>query len=129
MILVDTSIWIDFLRKKSKLVLSEDLIKQVATCPPVIQEVFQGLRDTKESSSFKEFFLAIPRFSDPTLLEDFLEASEIYSLARRKGITLRSSTDCLIASIAIRHRLPVWHKDRDFTSIARFTGLKIGNNK
>jgi predicted nucleic acid-binding protein len=126
-ILVDTSIWIDFLKNKSRILISEDMIKQVATCPPVIQEVFQGLRDTKESESFKEFFLAIPRFSEPTLLEDFIQASEIYSQARKKGITLRSSTDCLIAAIAIRHRLPVWHKDRDFTAIARITSLKIHN--
>jgi predicted nucleic acid-binding protein len=32
--------------------------------------------------------------------------------------------DCLIAAIAIEHQVPVWHRDRDFTAIARFTALE-----
>jgi predicted nucleic acid-binding protein len=32
--------------------------------------------------------------------------------------------DCLIAAIAIEHRIPVWHRDRDFDAIARYTGLE-----
>ena len=36
-----------------------------------------------------------------------------------------SSTDCLIAAIAIDNGVPVWHKDRDFEAVARYTSLRI----
>lgn len=65
------------------------------------------------------------RLSDPVPFELYLEAAEIYRLGRRKGITIRSSNDCLIAAIAIKNRVPVWHFDRDFDSIARFTALEV----
>jgi predicted nucleic acid-binding protein len=42
---------------------------------------------------------------------------------RIKGYTIRSSLHCLIAAIAIEWQTPVWHKDRDFDTIARFTLL------
>jgi predicted nucleic acid-binding protein len=38
---------------------------------------------------------------------------------------MRSSTGCLIAAIPIQNDVPAWHKDRDFTAIARFTRLRI----
>jgi hypothetical protein len=41
-----------------------------------------------------------------------------------KGYTIRSSTDCLIAAIAIESGVPVWHKDRDFEAFARYTSLR-----
>ena len=68
--------------------------------------------------------LAVPRVSDPLPLSTFLEAAGIYSLGRRQGYTIRSSTDCLIAAIAIENNIPVWHSDRDFATIARFTSLQ-----
>ena len=76
------------------------------------------------TKSFRESFASIPRLSDPLPFSTFLEAAEIYSHGRRKGYTIRSSTDCLIAAIAIQNDVPVWHKDRDFTAIARFTRLR-----
>ena len=79
-----------------------------------MQEVFEGLREHPWAQAFKETFLALPVLSDPLPIEAFLAAAEIYRLGRRMGYTIRSSTDCLIAAIAIDHRIPVWHKDRDF---------------
>jgi predicted nucleic acid-binding protein len=77
------------------------------------------------SESFRESFGVIPRLSDPVPFSTYLEAAEIYSHGRRKGYTIRSSTDCLIAAIAIQSDVPIWHKDRDFTVIAKFTRLRI----
>jgi hypothetical protein len=76
------------------------------------------------ADSFRESFTRIPRLSDPLPFSTFLEAAEIYNFGRRKGYTIRASTDCLIAAIAIQNDVPVWHKDRDFTVIARFTRLR-----
>ena len=89
-----------------------------------MQEVLQGLRAGVFSDAFREGFLAIPKLSDPLPLSIFLEAAEIYRQGRSKGYTIRSSADCLIAAIAIENRVPVWHKNRDFALIARYTRLE-----
>jgi predicted nucleic acid-binding protein len=125
MILVDTSIWIDLLNARLRPSVSEEQLLQFATCPPIVQEVLQGLRPSPASAAFSDALLAIPRLSDPLPLDTFLEAAEIYRHGRRKAYTIRSSTACLIAAIAIANRVPVWHRDRDFTLIARYTALEI----
>jgi len=127
MILVDTSVWIELLNGHVARTVAPDDLVQFVTSGPVVQEVLQGLRDRPTSEAFREAFLALPRLSDPLPLSLFLEAAEIYRLGRRKGCTIRSSTDCLIAAIAIQNRVPVWHKDRDYTAIARFTSLETLN--
>jgi len=124
MILVDTSVWIELLNGRLAREVPPDDLTQFVTCGPVVQEVLQGLREGPASLAFREAFLALPRLGDPLPLPLVLEAAEIYRLARRRGCTIRSSTDCLIAAIAIRNRVPVWHKDRDYTAIARFTNLE-----
>lgn len=63
--------------------------------------------------------------NDPVPGPLFLSAAEICRLGRAKGYTIRSSTDCLIAAIAIENRTPIWHRDRDYEAIARYTALRI----
>jgi predicted nucleic acid-binding protein len=90
----------------------------------VIQEILQGIREESATESFRDALLSIPRLSDPLPLNTFLEAAEIYRHGRRRGYTIRSAADCLIAVIAIENKVPVWHKDRDFRLIASFTNLR-----
>jgi predicted nucleic acid-binding protein len=124
-ILADTSVWIGLLNGRLGAHVSADRALNIVTCGPIAQEVLQGLRENPIATSFRESFSGIPRLSDPLPFSIFLEAAEIYSHGRRKGYTIRSSTDCLIAAIAIQNDVPVWHKDRDFTVIAKFTRLRI----
>jgi predicted nucleic acid-binding protein len=124
MILVDTSIWIELLAGKPRYVIREEDLLRFVTCGPVVQEVLQGLRPGMQSDAFRAAFLAIPVLSDPIPLGLFVSAGEIYRQGRRRDITIRSSADCLIAAIAIDHGIPVWHRDRDFGAIARYTGLE-----
>ena len=124
MILADTSVWIGFLNGAPEFHVKEETMFLTLTCAPVIQEVFQGLRPLPQSRAFQERFLALPRLSDPLPLRLVLEAADIYRQGRRKGFTIRSSVDCLIAAIAIDNSVPVWHKDRDFDVIARYTALE-----
>ncbi|HUI43102.1 MAG TPA: PIN domain-containing protein [Terriglobia bacterium] len=123
MILVDTSIWIELLNARLGRKVSQRELLNFATCGPVLQEVLQGLRDDPSSEAFRQSLLALPVLSNPLPLGLHLSAAAIYRLGRSKGYTIRSSTDCLIAAIAIRNSVPVWHKDRDFTAIARYTTL------
>ena len=101
---------------------------QVVTCGPVIQEVFQGLRPVPQRLDFEDRFLALPRLSDPLPVRIFTDAAAIYRQGRRKGYTIRSSIDCLIAAIAIENKIAVWHKDRDFDLIAQYTALETFNS-
>ena len=124
MILADTSIWIELLNGRlAKEIAVDDLLLRLVTCGPIVQEVIQGLRAGPERDSFRLAFLAIPCLSDPLPLHRFLSAAEIYAQGRRRGYTIRASADCLIAAIAIENRIPVWHRDRDFAVIAKYTDL------
>jgi predicted nucleic acid-binding protein len=87
--------------------------------------VLQGLRTDKASEIFQERFLALPCLSDPLPLALFVEAAGIYREGCRRGRTIRSSVDCLIAAIAIENGVPIWHRDRDFDAIAQYTPLQI----
>ena len=125
MILVDTSVWMDLLAEKPRRPIREEALLGFVTCGPIVQEVFQGLKPGLQSDAFRRAFLAIPALSDPIPLAVFLSAAEIYRQGRRRGLTIRSSVDCLIAAIAIENKVPVWHRDRDFDAIARYTALDV----
>jgi len=124
MILVDTSVWIELLNGRLGSRVSQEELLNFATCGPVVQEVLQGLRQDPASEAFRDALLALPILSDPLPSAAFLSAAEIYRLGTAKGYTIRSSTNCLIAAIAIDNGVSVWHRDRDFESIARFTSLR-----
>lgn len=127
MILVDTSVWIDLLQGGTRRKILESDLLGFVTCGPVMQEVLQGLRNHPASEKFRESFLALPVLSDPLPRELFLSAAEIFRFGRAKGYTIRSSIDCLIAAVAIENRAELWHKDRDYGTIARFTNLRIAS--
>jgi predicted nucleic acid-binding protein len=124
MILVDTSVWIQMLAGRPGYDMREEDLPLFATCPPVLQEIVQGLRPGAESETFRRVLLAIPVLGDPLPLSTFLAAADIYRQGRRKGFTIRSSVDCLVAAIALEHKVPVWHRDRDYAAISRFTALE-----
>jgi len=129
MILADTSVWIEILNGRRGVRLAEVELLQLVTCGPVVQEVLQGFRPGLAYDDFREAFLALPKVSEPLGLDTFLHAAEIYREGRRRGLTIRSATDCLIAAIAIENRVPVWHRDRDYTTIAKYTGLEVFERK
>ncbi len=124
MTLVDTSIWVELLNRGLGSRVSEQELLNFVTCGPVVQEVLQGLGRGPGSEAFRDGFLSLPVLSDPLPSRLFLSAAEIYRLGREKGYTIRSSTDCLIAAIAIENGVPVWHKDRDFEAIAAYSSLQ-----
>jgi hypothetical protein len=124
-ILVDTSIWIEMLNGRMGLHLDPEQLLRFAVCGPVVQEILQGLRPCAASAKVRDALQVMPSLSDPLPMELFLDAAEIYREGRRRGVTIRSSNDCLIAAIAIVNGVPVWHKDRDYTQIARYTSLRV----
>lgn len=125
MYLVDTSVWIDWLSRTPKVKVKPDQLLEMVTCPPVVQEILQGVSLGKTREILKDRFLSIFCVGNPVTLELYLRAADIYVEGRVRGLTIRSSIDCLIAAIAMENHLPIWHKDRDYDKIAKFTPLKI----
>ena len=125
MLLVDTSAWIELLAKPARLAI-EDVgdLDEIVTCLPVIQEVLQGIRDEASFRRARESMWSFPIVESPLSPGVFAEAVDLYRAGRRAGITIRSSTDCLIAACALRHGLEVVHVDRDFPAIARVAPLE-----
>lgn len=125
--LVDTSVWIEFLRRPVDTlpaVLGELIATETAAmCAPIEMELLLGPTD-EVSLRRVERLVA----SQATLAirsdTDFTDAAEIYRAVRRTGRTVRNSVDCLIAAIAIRHDVPLLHRDADFTVIGEVTELR-----
>src|SRR5262245_46900819 len=126
MILVDTSIWIEVFRRLRPLDLDTIVdLDEVVTCPPIVQEVLQGFRDQGAYRLAREAMLALPIVETPMAVEVWLEAAQLYRTARSAAITVRSSTDCLVAACAMRHDLEVLHRDRDYDQLARVAPLSV----
>ena len=68
---------------------------------------------------------ALPIVESPMEESLFIEAAGLYRAARRQGLTVRSSVDCLIAACALRHDMPVLHKDRDYDLLGRISPLIV----
>lgn len=125
MTLVDTSVWIAVFRARKPLDLARLVpFDDIVTCLPVIQEVLQGFRDEAAHRRARSAMLALPSVDTPLDQDVFLSAVDLYRSARRAGITVRSSVDCLIAASALRHDLEILHVDRDFTALSRISRLK-----
>ena len=124
MLLVDTSVWIEILRRPARLTLAEvGSFDDIVTCLPVVQEVLQGFRDEPAFRKAREAMLALPIVESPLGRALFEDAVGLYRAARRAGFTPRSSVDCLIAACALRHDLTVVHVDRDYAALARIAPL------
>jgi len=129
-VLVDTSVWIELFRKPSRLRLDSLIdFDDVVTCLPVVQEVLQGFDAEPAFTKARRAMLALPIVEAPLTGGVFLQAVDLYRAARRTGVTIKSSVDCVIAACAIRNQLEVLHIDRDFDALARVSPLRAKNIK
>lgn len=125
LVMIDTSVWIQIFNKPNKIILNEKQLEQVAICPPILQDILQGIKDDLAHRQIKEALMSLPCFGSPINISTNLHASDLFRQGRKKGRTIRSSVDCLIAAIAIENNLPIWHQDRDFDQIGEYTNLQI----
>ncbi len=101
MVMVDTTVWIDFFSGKSlpHVKIFEDLIRErndVCICGIILTEILQGIREDTACKKTKQLlgnliFLPMPYSS-------FVLSAEIYRKLRRKGITIRKTMDCMVAA-------------------------------
>lgn len=120
-VLVDTSAWVDFFNNYSSpesLSVSELLRSQddVCTCGVIVAEVFQGLRENKEYKEIASLFEQMT-FLEPSGISVYFAAAELYRALRRRGVTIRSTVDCLIATLAADNGCRILARDRDMAAI------------
>ena len=126
MILVDSSVWIDFFspspgRAGAELHRSINEGDPLALTGVVVAEVLQGL--TKDSR-YIERFLADFDLIEPSGFETYKEAASIFRKGRSKGYSL-TTIDTLIAAVAIEHNTTVFTRDQDFSRIALIAPLQL----
>jgi len=125
-ILVDSSVWIDFFNS-SPARGGAELRRLIEASEPlfltgiVIAEILQGL--TSDPAPI-ERFLAQFDILEPKRSNTYRNAAAIYRAARVKGISL-TTIDTLIAAIALEHGAYVFTLDQDFARIARLTELEL----
>ena len=126
MILVDSSVWVDFFNASPgpggaelRRLIGDD--EPFALTGVVITEVLQGL--TRDIGPI-ETYLAQWDMIEPRGFETYRQAATIFRLARAKGIAL-TTIDTLIAATALEHGAAVFTLDRDFSRIASFTRLRL----
>ena len=130
MILVDTSVLIDFFKGiknpaevKFKSILEQDIPFGITSL--IYQEVLQGAKSEKEYAGLKKYLSSQRFFHPKDPIETYAKAAGIYFRCRKKGITVRSTVDCMIAQIAIESELLLLHNDRDFEAMAAVAALKF----
>jgi predicted nucleic acid-binding protein len=128
LILVDTSIWIDFLEGKGTpqhLELCRLIEDDADICLTgiVVTEILQGIKDNAQNREIASYLLEFP-IINPQDISSYIQASEIYRTCARNGKTVRKTIDCLIAAIAIENGLVLFHNDRDFDIIRACCRLK-----
>jgi predicted nucleic acid-binding protein len=128
-ILVDTSVWVDFFNghPSAHAEMLTRLIREDAdlvTCGLIVSEILQGLRQARSLLNIERHFRQMDWLS-PKEPDTYLEAADLFRRLRERGITIRSTIDCVIACLATHHDALILSKDRDLTLIVESNLLVI----
>jgi len=130
LVLVDTSVWIPFLRgedikgvDKFLSILNADI--PFGINPFIYQELLQGAKTEREFKDLKKYLDTQKIYFLKDQVESYANAAQIYYRCRKKGITVSSTIDCLIVQTAVEHNLMLLHEDSDFDRIARVVKLRM----
>lgn len=129
MILVDTSVWIDFFDRSDSVYAKElkgliEKDEEICLLDLNLTEILQGIRDEELFRQAKEYLTQFPIIRTAGL-ETHIHAANIYRLCRKQGKTITKTIDAIIAASAIENNLVLFHRDKDFDLIAGCTELKI----
>ncbi len=127
MIVVDSSVWIDYFSGTPSLEVEKlDSIlgvEPVAIGDPVLTEVLQGFRTDKDFRKAKELLMSlhIVNMLDTSIA---LKSAANFRSLRKKGITVRKTIDSIIATYCIENKLQLLHSDIDFQPFHKHLMLK-----
>jgi predicted nucleic acid-binding protein len=132
MLVVDSSVWIDFFRGAPNSArdvlrrLLDDGEVRIVVPDLVLFEVLRGFRDERDYRQARLLLDALD--VEPAVDEQLAEEAAQHDRAlRRAGVTVRSAIDVLIAAFCIDRDYALLHRDRDFDAFARERGLRVWN--
>ena len=127
MVLVDTSVWIDFFNGTATLeterldILLSSTIVIVGDL--ILAEILQGFRVDKDYRLAKRLLQELELVSLCNVCYG-IKSADNYRQLRKQGITVRKTIDCLIATYCIENHLPLLYSDRDFEPFTEYLGLE-----
>jgi predicted nucleic acid-binding protein len=128
MVIVDSTVWIDYLtdtdNPRTRWIEARWGQETIGLTELILCEVLQGFRDDRK------FEFALSQFRQLLILNTSgldlaVEAAQNYRRLRAKGITVRKTIDCLIATFCIEHGHQLLHSDRDFDPFEIHLGLQV----
>ncbi len=123
MLLVDSSVWIDWLRGADtdavRFVQEREAREELAITQMIYLEVLQGVSSDRQLAATRRVLGAQTMLLPLDSLGTFETSAALYRRARQRGLTIRKSTDCLIAAMALENGAVLVHNDRDFLSLAQ----------
>ncbi|MCU0521756.1 MAG: PIN domain nuclease [Anaerolineae bacterium] len=128
MMLVDTSVWIDYLN--GVMTPQTDRLDAALGHEPIclgdiiLCEVLQGFQRQDEFERARDALMALPIYTIGGV-DLALRSAEAYRTLRRQGITVRKTIDCLIATFAMANGMALLHNDRDFDPFETHLGLRV----
>ena len=128
MVIVDTTVWIDYLRglqNKETDYSDRELDRQrFGLTDLILCETLQGIGDEK---AFGRVLRDLRKFEIFEIGGEQLaiDAARNFGRLRQQGRTVRKTIDCLIATFCIRHGHSLSHRDRDYDHFEDFLGLAV----
>ena len=128
MVIVDTTVWIDYLRGTENLEASW-LIRELQQQPLgltdlILCEVLQGIRDQRTLAEVRDDLLQFHVFQAGGT-ELAIAAAQNYQILRERGHTVRKTIYCLIATFCLKAGHTLLHRDRDFDVFEKLLGLRV----
>jgi predicted nucleic acid-binding protein len=128
MVIVDTTVWIDYLRgtdnAETKWLDRELQLRRLGLTDLILCEVLQGLREQKTFERVRAELLQLEVF-DSGGSDIAIAAAENYRALRERGYTIYKTIDCLIATFCLEFEHQLLHRDHDFDSFEKVLGLKV----
>lgn len=127
MILVDSSVWIDYFNGQQS--WQTDLLDHMLSNVPIIMgdliltEILQGFKSDKDYEAAKAYLSELP-FRQMGGYNVAIQSAQNYRQLRKTGVTVRKTIDIIIATFCIIEGLTLLHDDRDFNPIASHFPLK-----
>lgn len=128
MVIVDTTVWVDYFRGITNPEtdwLDAELDRQrLGLTDIILSEVLQGVRDESTATDVERRLLKLEVFTSGGV-DLAREAARNYRILRNRGLTVRKTIDCLIATFCIREGHSLLHRDRDFDPFERYLDLLV----
>ncbi len=128
MILVDSSVWIDYfngkITKQTNLLDSLFGSELIVIGDLILTEVLQGFQQDRDFNKAKKLLSALI-FRQMLGRQLAIKSAENYRILRKKGVTVRKTIDVIIATFCIANNLPLLHSDRDFHPMEKHLNLKV----